>query len=175
MKRLSLVAIAISLMAAGCSKDSSSSPTTPTPSNNAVFTAALSAANEVPPIGNAESPVNGTANVTLNTTKDSAGNITAATATLAFTLGGFPAGSTVTLAHIHEGGPTCACPVIVNPALASGDVTVTNGLASFTRTNQTVAPEVAQRIINNPAGFYFNVHTALNPSGVARGQLVKVQ
>jgi hypothetical protein len=32
-----------------------------------------------------------------------------------------------------------------------------------------------QQIINNPAGFYFNAHSTLNPGGVARGQLVKVQ
>jgi len=173
MKRLSLAAVALAIAAAGCSSNSTS-PSTPAPAANPVFTASLSPANEVPPITNAESTVNGTANVTLVTTKDSAGNITAATATLAFSLGGFPAGSNVTLMHIHEGAPTCACPVVVNPALASGDVTVSNGLASISRT-LTITPEVAQRIINNPAGFYFNVHTSLNPGGVARGQLVKTQ
>jgi hypothetical protein len=31
----------------------------------------------------------------------------------------------------------------------------------------------AQAIINNPAGYYFNVHTALTPGGAIRGQLVK--
>jgi hypothetical protein len=30
-----------------------------------------------------------------------------------------------------------------------------------------------QSIIDNPANFYFNVHSSLNPGGVARGQLVK--
>jgi hypothetical protein len=27
-------------------------------------------------------------------------------------------------------------------------------------------------ILNNPAGYYFNVHTALNGGGAVRGQLV---
>ena len=31
----------------------------------------------------------------------------------------------------------------------------------------------AQSILDNPAGFYFNVHTAANPAGVMRGQLSK--
>ena len=31
----------------------------------------------------------------------------------------------------------------------------------------------AQQIIDNPNGYYFNVHTTLNPGGAARGQLVK--
>jgi len=30
-------------------------------------------------------------------------------------------------------------------------------------------------VINNPAGFYFNVHSTLNAGGVARGTLVKTQ
>ena len=168
MKRLSVLAVALALFAVGCGS-SSSTTTTPTAAATPIFTAALSPANEVPPITNAESTVTGTANITLNTTKDAAGNITAATATFAVTLGGFPAGSTVNIAHIHEGATTCACPVVVNLALAAGEVTVANGLASFTKTSITVTPEVAQRILTNPAGFYFNVHTTLNGGGVARG------
>ncbi len=175
MKRLSVLAVALAIVTAGCSKDSSTSPTTTTPAANPVFTASLSPANEIPPIANAESTVNGTANITLITTRDGAGNITAATATFGVTLGGFPAGSAVNIAHIHEGANTCACPVVVNTSLAAGEVTVAGGLASFTKSNIAVTPEVAQRMIANPAGFYFNVHTALNPGGVARGQLVKTQ
>jgi hypothetical protein len=173
MKRLSLAA-ALALFAAGCGS-SSSSTTAPTPSNNVVFTASLSPANEVPPVSNAESTVNGTANITLVTTKDSAGNVTGATATFGVTLGGFPAGSVVNIAHIHEGAPTCACPVVVNTSLAAGQVAVSNGLASFTKDSINVDAAVAQRIIANPGNFYFNVHTALNPGGVARGVLVKTQ
>ena len=175
MKRLSIVAVALSLLAAGCTKNSSTSPTTPTPAANPVFTASLSPANEVPPITNAESSVSGTANITLVTTKDGAGNITSATATFGVTLGGFPAGSNINIAHIHEGASTCACPVVVNTSLAAGEVAVSNGLASFTKSNISLTPEVAQRIIANPAGFYFNVHSTLNPGGVARGTLVKIQ
>jgi len=29
--------------------------------------------------------------------------------------------------------------------------------------------------VNNPAAFYFNVHSPTNPGGVARGQLVRTQ
>jgi hypothetical protein len=174
MKRLSFVAIALSLLAAGCSKDSPATPT-PAPAANPVFTASLSPANEVPPISNAESTVSGTVNITMNTTKDSAGNITAATANFAVTLGGFPAGSTVTLAHIHPGAAGVNGPATVNLALQPGEVTVANGLSSFTKSNIAMTPEVAQQIIANPAGWYFNVHSTLNPGGFARGQLVKTQ
>src|SRR5262249_7781994 len=109
MKRLSPIAVVLALLAAGCS--SNSTPTNPTPTNP-TFTATLSPANEVPPITNAESTVNGTASITLITAKDAAGNVTSATATFVVNLQGFPAGSAVNIAHIHEGANTCACPVV---------------------------------------------------------------
>ena len=177
MKHLSVLAVALGLLTAGCGNSSPSTTTSPTTAdpNKPTFSASLSPANEVPPITNAESTVNGIANITLNVTKDSAGNITTATATFFVTLGGFPATSVVNIAHIHEGAATCACPVVVNTTLGAGQVTVSNGLASFTKDGITVDPAVAQRIIANPSGFYFNVHTALNSGGVARGTLVKMQ
>jgi len=113
MKPVSAFVIALSLLVAGCGKDSST-PTTPSPSTNPIFVASLSPANEVPPVTNSESSVSGTATITLNTTRDSAGNVTSASATFAVTLGGFPAGSAINIAHIHEGASTCACPVVVN-------------------------------------------------------------
>jgi hypothetical protein len=173
MNRLSVPVIALVLLAAGCTKNSTSPTTNTTAPANPTFTAALSPANEVPPVTNAESGVSGTANITFVTTKDAAGNITSATVTFAVTLGGFPAGSAINIAHIHEGASTCACPVVVNTTLAAGDVTVANGLTSFTKT-VPVDAALAQRIINGPSGFYFNVHSTLNPGGVARGTLVKL-
>ena len=176
MKRLSILAVALALFAIGCGSSSSSTTTTaPTATGKPLFSAVLLPANEVPPVTNTEATVNGTATITFDTTKDAAGNITAATATFSVTLGGFPAGSAVSAAHIHEGASTCACPVVVSTALAAGEVTVANGLASFTKTSITMDPAIAQRILTNPAGFYFNVHTSLNGGGVARGTLVRTQ
>jgi hypothetical protein len=55
---------------------------------------------------------------------------------------------------------------------SAGEVTFPNGSGSFVRTGFPVSPvDSANLIINNPAGYYFNVHSALNPGGVARGQL----
>jgi hypothetical protein len=174
MKRLSVLSVALALVAVGCGS-SSSTTTSPTPAANPVFSASLSPANEVPPVTNSESGVTGSANITINPTKDSSGNITSATATFAVTVGGFPAGSTINIAHIHEGASTCVCPVVVNTTISPGDVTISNGLASFTKTVPISDPAIAQRIVANPGGFYFNIHTVLNPGGVARGVLVKSQ
>jgi hypothetical protein len=172
MTRLSVLAVALALFAVGCSS-SSTSPSNGTPTNP-TFTAQISPANENPPITNAESVVSGNASITMVTTKDSAGNITAASATFVVNITGLPAGSAVNIAHIHECVSTCNGSIVVNTTLAAGEVTVSNGVASFTKANLTVDPAVAQRILNNPAGFYFNVHSTLNPGGFARGQLVRV-
>jgi hypothetical protein len=64
--------------------------------------------------------------------------------------------------------------VVVNSNIAAGNV-LANGSGSISATNQPVTPEIAQAILNNPAGFYFNVHSAVNGGGVARGQLVRQQ
>jgi len=170
MTRLSLIAVALALVAVGCSSSTSPS-TTPT---NPTFTASLLPSNEVPPVTNSESVVTGNVSITLVTTKDSAGNITAATATFVVNLSNFPSGSAINIAHIHEGASTCACPVVVNTSLTAGEVTITNGVASFTKSGINVDAAVAQRLLNNPAGFYFNVHSTQNPGGVARGTLQRV-
>jgi CHRD domain-containing protein len=171
MTRLSVLAVALGLFAVGCSSSTSPSSTAPT---NPTFTAQLSPANEIPPISNAESVVTGNASITMVTSKDAAGNVTSATATFVVNITNLPTGSTVNIAHIHECASSCAGSIVVSTGLAAGEVTVTNGVASFTKSNVTVDPAVAQRILNNPAGFYFNVHSTLNPGGFARGQLNRV-
>jgi hypothetical protein len=68
-------------------------------------------------------------------------------------------------AHIHEGAPGAAGPVVValtppssgTAGAASGCVTAPRGVLS--------------RIASRPARFYVNVHTARYPNGAIRGQL----
>jgi len=61
----------------------------------------------------------------------------------------------------------------VSLGLTTGEVTLTNGAATFTKSGINVTPASAQAILDGPAGFYFNVHTTLNPSGCIRGQLAR--
>jgi len=171
MKRFIVLCAALCL-AAGCSKDSSS-PSTPTPTNP-TFTAALSPANEVSAVQGGEASGSGTGTFTMVLTKDAAGNVTSATASFAAALQGFPAGTTINLMHIHQGADGCQCPVVVNSNIATGNV-LANGSGSVSSTGIAVTAEIAQGIMNNPAGFYFNVHSAVNGGGVARGKLTRVQ
>jgi hypothetical protein len=168
------VLMALVLAVAGC--DSDDGPTAPTPPpNSIVFTAALSAANEVPPITNADSNGRGTGTFTLNLTHDAAGTITAATGTFVYSLTGFPAGSQIVLTHIHRGASGINGGVVVNTGLSAASPIVLNDgtLTNQTFANRDVGASLAGEIITNPAGFYFNVHSTLNPSGAVRAQLVR--
>ena len=133
-------------------------------------------ANEVPAIAGAEAAGSGTATVTIVTTKDAAGNVTAASATFVVNLSGFPANTPINAAHIHNAVAGTNSGVVVSSGITAGQNVLTAGGGSFTTPNIVVSPvDVANQILANPSAFYFNVHSTLNPNGVARGQLVRVQ
>lgn len=161
----------LAVLAVACGSDSS--PTSPSAAAAPRLTAQLSPANEVPAVTNADASASGGVTVTLNVTRDAAQNITAATADFQVNMTGFPAGTTLTGAHIHPGRAGVNGGVIVNLAVAAGEFVLANGATSFSRTAITVAPDVAQGILADPAAFYFNVHTTLNTGGAIRGQLVR--
>jgi hypothetical protein len=174
MKRMSLFAVALALVAVGCSKSSTSPSTTTT---KPTFTAALSTANEVPPITNAESGGRGDATITFDGPRDASGNFTGpVSVTFVVNLSGFPASTPLNIAHIHTGAAGATGAVLISTTLAAGEVvTSAAGTASFTKVAANQDAAVAQSIVNNPAGFYFNVHSTLNGGGVVRGQLVRTQ
>lgn len=173
MKRLSVIPVlivALAVLATSCSKDN---PVAPASDNRPQFVANLLPSSEVPSVTNAESTGTGAAVITFNLTKDGAGAITAATVDFSVELSGFPSTTTITAAHIHTGAAGVNGGVLVSAQVSSGQVPLTNGVGTFSRTGLPITATNAQAIINNPAGFYFNVHTSLNPGGVVRGQLVK--
>ena len=155
--------------AAACDDDAPAAP------SNAplVFTAAMTAAQEVPAFTNAESGAAGSATITITPTRDSSNAITGGTASFAFTVTGLTPTSTITLAHIHTGAAGVPGGVLVNTGLSQATAIPTPaGSAGFASPSPvTVDAATINSIVANPAGFYFNVHTALNPSGVVRGQL----
>lgn len=174
MKRLIAIAAMATLVAA-CGDDNG--PTGPSNTGPLVFTAELSAANEVPPVTNAEANARGNATITINVPRDANGAPTGAgTANFAVQLSGFPAGTPAILAHIHTGAAGVNGGVVVNTGLSPGaPIVIADGTATMTINDRPVSQEVATNIMNNPAGFYFNVHTPLNPGGAVRGQLVRQQ
>lgn len=146
----------------------------PTPAAQIKFTADLKPENEVPPIASEEKSGSGKGTFTLDLTRDSSGKITAAKATFDVTLTGFPTTTQIVLFHIHNGPAGQNAGVVVDSGQKSTEpVTLTTGSATIKKSDITVAPDLADSIIANPAGHYFNVHSKLHGGGVVRGQLVK--
>ena len=175
MKRAAIAVLGV-LLAAGCSSSSSSttSPSSNGPGTSTIrFTAALTPAQETPPITNAEASGSGTATIDFNITRDANSVITAASANFSVNITGFPSTTVINIAHIHTGAAGVAGPILVSTTVSPGEVVLTNGAGTFTRVGITMTAAAAQSIIDNPAGFYFNVHTTLNPGGVMRAQLVR--
>ena len=172
MKRAAILMIALGLTVA-CDDDNNT-PAGPSNTGPIIFTAQLSAQNEVPAITNAESGGRGTATITFNVPRDASGNITGGgSATFSIQLTGFPGGSVARAAHIHPGAAGVNGGVLVDTTLtAASPITLAaDGTGTLSLTQPSLTQTDATNITANPAGFYFNVHTVLNGGGAIRGQL----
>jgi hypothetical protein len=171
MNRFGVFVLALGLVgAAGCDDEPASPSNLPV-----VLTAQLSPANEVPPVGNAENTGSGAVQITLHPTYDAAGAVTGGTFDFHFQLSGFPASMSIILAHIHSAPAGVNGGIVVNTGLTAGTpVAGSDGLWQFTVTGITSTAATVQNILANPAAFYFNAHSAVNPGGVVRGQLVRI-
>ena len=173
MKRLGVLLLVLALPA--CDNDNEG-PTGPSVVGPIVFTSQLSAANEVPPVGNAESSGRGSATITFDVPRDSAGVPSGAgTATFMMQAQGFTAGTPVIAAHIHPGAAGVNGPATVDTRLSpTAPMILSDGTGTLIVTIP-VTRDLAAQITANPPGFYFNMHTPLNPGGAIRGQLARVQ
>jgi len=172
MQRWIPVLIAASIVAGACDDNGATSPS----NLPLVFSAVLSPANEVPPVANAESRGVGATQITIHVTRDAAGAITGGTADMYFQVSGFPGPLRVVGAHIHPGAAGVNGPPLVSTGLtAAAPFVIESGTGEFGVRGIPVDAATAQSIANNPAGWYFNVHSPLNPGGFARGQLTRIQ
>ena len=168
MKRLGILMLALTL--AACDDDN---PAGPSNTGAVIFASQLSAANEVPPITNAESTGRGGVSITLTIPRDSAGNPSGdGTATFVIQVSGFAPGTPAIGAHIHPGVAGMNGGIVVNTLVTpAAPIVMADGTANVTISNITITRDIATQIMANPAAYYFNVHTPTNPTGAVRGQL----
>jgi hypothetical protein len=80
---------------------------------------------------------------------------------------------TVRAMHIHRGGPTENGPVVIDgnfgPALTVPPVPLS--IFRHVVVDSVSGIETIKAIMENPGGYYFNLHTAQYPPGHFRGQL----
>jgi hypothetical protein len=174
MRRLATLATLLMLTLA-CGNDSPTEPSNPN-TGPLVFIAQLSAANEVPPVSNAEANARGLVTITMNVARNAATGAVTGAGTVDFSaqLTGFPSGSSVILAHLHRAIAGSIGPVVVDTGRsATTPFALPTGTGTLTVNAVAITQALATEIVGNPAGFYFDVHSPINPAGVARGQLVR--
>ncbi len=142
-----------------------------------VTMAQLSPANEVPAITGLGA--SGFAAVTTIVGRDIAGAVASAEAIFDVTYTGFPADTNFTGLHVHTGAAGINGPVTVNSTLAGSVAAAGSGSGSLRYVNRISAPNAATiaalaGLETNPAAYYVNLHTRVNPGGAIRGQAVAV-
>lgn len=183
--RLLAIAIGAALLVAACGGAAQPSPTAapptvaattaaPAAATQVTFVAELKSENEVPPIPSEEKSGTGRAVVVFDLTRSTTGAITAAKAKFDVTLSGFPTTTAITLGHIHKAAAGTNGGVVVGfKTDAPNPIALTTGGTTISKADITVEPALAQQIIDDPAGYYVNIHSAMHGGGVVRGQLTK--
>jgi hypothetical protein len=174
MRRFAIFALALTLGAPACDDDS---PTGPSNSGPIVFTAELRASNEVPAVSNAESNGQGTATITFSVPRDGSGNVTGeGTWNVQAVISGLTNDSFIRASHIHNAPAGQNAGIFVDTKLTpANQIPTPGGAATINFEGVDITQSQAQAVLNNPAGYYFNMHSPLNPAGVVRGQLVRVR
>ena len=171
MRKLAFLPILLLVFVAACEDDPPTQPSPATPT----FAMPLLSSNEVPPVTGVEASCAGTVQIRLNLTRDAAQVITAATVDFTGSITGCPADTNITAGHIHEAPAGQNAGFAINTGITSGSVPLNaSGAGTFTRNGITTTDLVlVQRMLDNPSGFYFNLHSTRNGGGFIRAQLVR--
>jgi|SRR5687768_8942664 len=146
LRHLAVLSVAVSLTVAACDDDDPVEPEVE------VYTATLTGANETPP-------------VTTTATGTGTFTVTGNNINYVITIANWPAGRTVSAAHIHNRPirPDTAAGVLLG--WPGGSIATTGG-------SGTIAATDAQLTAIRAGGTYFNVHSSVNAGGEIRGNLV---
>ncbi len=135
-----------------------------------VFKLHLKPSQEVPPIKGLRA--DGVGSVTFDLERSSTGAITSGEV-IFYVNYSFPSAVTINGLHIHQGAKNANGPVVVNSGVVS--IADADGKGNATTVVTGTSPAVLQAILDNPRGYYVNLHTSVNPSGALRHQLSNPQ
>ena len=139
----------------------------------AAFRAPLSPSSENPPI--TDKRASGEALILIHMQRDSTGVLTRAVVDFHIDYF-FEAPERITAMHIHRAPRGTNGPVVIDSVLGEA-FDVAPGEGKMFRQNDvtsTAVLEIVQALLDNPAGYYVNVHTMSKPPGIIRGQLEPV-
>ncbi|MBL0156542.1 MAG: CHRD domain-containing protein [Bryobacterales bacterium] len=135
----------------------------------------LASLNEVPPV--AGEPSVGSATVLFHVVKNAQGEVVSGTVDfkVSYRLG---QETNITMMHIHRGAAGANGPVVIDSGLPAAIEKTTAGVVRTSgqvAANNATALAALKEALQNPAGFYVNMHTTRSPSGEIRGQLMPAQ
>ena len=131
-----------------------------------VFKLHLLPSQEVPPIKGLRA--DGIGSVTFDLERSSTGAITSGEV-IFYVNYSFPSSVTINGLHIHQAPKGQNGAVVVNSGVTS--VADADGKGNITTVVTGTAAGTLQAILNNPRGYYVNLHTTVNPGGAIRQQL----
>jgi uncharacterized protein (TIGR03437 family) len=142
------------------------------------FRAVMLPSNEVPAVTIAAS---GAATVLVHVIRDSSGNIVSGSVDFNVSYQ-FPGAVTVTGLHIHTGAAGANGGVTINTGISSASPVAVDATGkgvidrqAQVATDATTALATIRGMLDDPAGYYVNMHTTDNPGGVIRGQLQRAE
>ena len=136
----------------------------PSLSATPVFKLVLKPSQEVPAIKGLRADAVGS--VTFDLTRDSNGAITSGEVIFYFNYA-FPGAVSITGLHVHQGAKGTNGPIVVSSGVATADA---DGVGNVTAVVSST-PAVLQAILDDPRGYYVNLHTSVNAGGALRAQM----
>jgi len=133
-----------------------------------VFKLNLKPSQEVPPIKSLKADAVGS--VTFDLERSGAGAITSGEVIFYFNYS-FPGAVTINGLHIHQGAKGSNGPVVVSSGVSSIADADGKGNVTTVMTLTGASSAVLQAILDNPRGYYVNLHTGANPTGALREQM----
>jgi uncharacterized protein (TIGR03437 family) len=149
-------------------------------SGTKVFLALMQPGNEVPAITDTSS---GNVIIYVHGIVDKNDNVVSGSVDFDVTTK-FSAGVTVTGLHIHAAAAGVNGSIVIPTDVNGTDKSITIDSTGRTRiqkqvqfpsTSPAVALSTLQDLLKNPANYYVNIHTTVNPGGAMRGQLVPAE
>lgn len=166
MKRMWLYCTALLVGVLALALPSGAIAKKPALSATPVFKLRLKPSQEVPPIKGLKAGARGT--VTFDLERSSTGAITSGEVIFSFNYS-FPGAVTVTGLHVHQAAKGMNGPIVISSGI--GPVADTDGHGNVTATVTGTSPTLLQAILDNPRGYYVNLHTSVNPAGAMRQQM----
>jgi uncharacterized protein (TIGR03437 family) len=139
-----------------------------------VFQVTLLPANETPPV--AGLAATGPAAIPVYLLRNADGSVAAGAVLFDVNFRGFPAPTTITGLHIHQAAAGVAGSIVI-PSGVDGNAnkvvsdTGNGNIFRLVNVSTTAAVSALNVLVQNPNGFYANLHTTVNGGGAMRDQL----